>query len=85
MERIEKAAIWHRGRVYSVPRPGRHHDVIRVMHEQYGLGPECTFHQGFTTDAGRFVDREDAAKIAASAGQLGKRTRPPELYSEDVW
>jgi hypothetical protein len=92
LERIERAAIWHRGRVYSVARPGRHHDVIRSMADA-GFGPEAMSHQGFVTDAGRFVDRREAMQIAVAADQLipleqdgvpMKRTSPV-LYSEDVW
>lgn len=47
-------------------------------------------HQGFVTDAGRFVDRKQGMKIAVAADQLlplpgdAKRSHP-ELFSEDVW
>ncbi len=33
-ETIETAAILHRGRVWTVPRPGRHHDVIRRIRDE---------------------------------------------------
>jgi hypothetical protein len=61
------------------------------------LGDECGFHadadQGFMTTGGRFVDRQEAAKIATAAGQLivaelkrrGSPIPPHTLYSEDVW
>lgn len=39
-------------------------------------------HQGFVTSSGRFVDREEAAKIAVFAGQvIGIEI----LFSEDLW
>jgi hypothetical protein len=90
-ETVDRAAIWHRGRTYSVARPGRHHDVIRAM-DSAGIDP-AQGHQGFITNAGRFVDRKQAMQIAIAAGQLlplvqdgvpMERTSP-ELFSEDVW
>lgn len=84
-ERIERAAIWHRGLVHSVARPGRHHDVIRTMAEKHGLGPEAQRHQGFYTSHERFVDRKEGAKIAIAAGQIEALKWPPDLYSEDLW
>lgn len=86
MEKIERAAIWHKGLVYSVRRPGRHDDVIRVMAKRPNHKAADTRHQGFTTDAGRFVDRKEALVIARIANQvIEKHGNPLELYSEDVW
>lgn len=84
-ERIERAAIWHRGICYSVPQPGRHHDVIRMMSETHGLGVEAQRHQGFRTSCERFVDRKEGARIAIAAGQVPALRWPPDLYSEDLW
>ena len=85
METIEAAAISHDGIVYSVPRPGRHHNVCHVMMAQ-GLPPETMRLQGFVTSTGRFVDRREAAIIARDAGQLLRKTNPTDLlFSEDVW
>lgn len=88
-ERIERAALWHRGIVHSVPAPGRHHDVIMKMLTKYGLGPEAQQHQGFVTSDGRYVDRKEGWRIAAAAGQLLPRAptdgQGGTLYSEDVW
>ena len=50
-ETIVAAAIQHEGKVYSVPRPGRHHDVIREM-ARNGLGPTTMRDQGFLTSSG---------------------------------
>lgn len=80
------AAIWHQGVVYSVPRPGRHHDVVRMMNEKHGLGPGALRHQGFVTSAGRFVDRKEANLIARAADQIKVKTAPDHiLFSEDLW
>lgn len=37
------------------------------------------------TSAGRFVEREEAARIASMAGQVSKLSAPPNLFSEDLW
>lgn len=90
-ETIEKAAIHYKGTVYSLPRPGRHCDVIRHIWECLGdkPGEEREIHcetQGFLTSTGRFVRREPAMRIAKRAGQLtvGK-FQPNTLFSEDLW
>lgn len=93
-ETIETAAILFDGVVYTVPRPGRHHDVMRHMWTQWGDKPgEERFirgeTQGFVTSTGRFVGRSKALRIVKAAGQpqidhpalnVGGR-----LYSEDLW
>lgn len=86
VETILRAAIWHKGLVYHVPAPGRHHHVILLMAEK-GLGPEAQRHQGFYTSAGRFVDRREGLKIAEAADQIIRRTgaADDQLYSEDLW
>jgi len=76
------------GRVFSLPQPARHHNVIWHMVDEYGyrgheVGPD---YQGFVTSAGRYVDREEAWRIAKAAGQI-KRVTGSEgaLFSEDMW
>lgn len=39
--------------------------------------------QGFMTDNGRYVSREEAARIAYEAGQIDKKIE--YLFSEDLW
>lgn len=84
--RVEAAAILdHDGTVYSVPRPGRHHDVIRLM-AGIGCPTPITGAQGFLLSNGKFCGRIPAKFLAKEAGQLlaGASTRK-ELFSEDVW
>lgn len=82
---IDRAAIKHAGMVHCVPRPGRHHDVIREMAKR-GFGPECMHNQGFVTDKGHFVDRIEGLEIAKSADQIVTKTYPDwMLFSEDMW
>lgn len=87
-ERIERAAIRTAdGTVYSVRRPLRHHHVIHVMGRARWLEHEATLEQGFVTDRGRFVGREEALAIATAAGQIQSRCGGDDirLYSENLW
>lgn len=82
---IEMAAIRdHDGTVYTVPRPGRHHHVIRLMADK-GIATPITGEQGFVTSEGKFVRRTIAGQIAIKAGQIEVLKCPPQLYSEDLW
>lgn len=72
--------------ILSVPRPGRHHHVAWWLGEHAGYVDERD--QGFLTNSGRFVDREEGCRIARAAGQLDGRTKTggeDTLFSEDVW
>lgn len=80
---IIAAAIKLDGKIFSVPKPGRHHDIIHKM-VQDGVKPHAGI-QGFVTQSGKFVDRQTGAKIAISNGQVSKLLSPPELFSEDLW
>ena len=92
-ETIERAAIKIDDTVHSVPKPGRHHDVIRVVYD--ATGKTVFGEQGFVTSTGRFVNRRVARKIAENAKQLiaGRRDNDgipyvatdDRLFSEDVW
>lgn len=84
-ETIERAAIRHQDVIHSLPRPARHHDIIGAM-SAAGLTAEATRDQGFLTSVGRYVGREEACRIAASAGQIRSKTGPADrLFSEDLW
>jgi len=87
---VDRAAILFDGVIYSVPRPGRHHDVIRFMAEKFG--PDWYLHddeQGFVLSDGSFADRARAWEHAVLAGQLLPRAptdaRGGRLYSEDIF
>lgn len=89
---VDRAAIRCMGLVFSVPRPGRHGDVIRLMVETFGeeVHDACfTRDQGFVLSDGSFADRMTAWRLAERSGQLLARA-PTDgcggvLYSEDVW
>ncbi len=69
--------------VHSLPRPARHHDVIKWMSDREIPRGE----QGFVDDKGHFVDREKAFVIAQKAEQIidVDNTRGETLFSEDLW
>jgi hypothetical protein len=77
--KTEEAVVW------TVTAPGRHNDVIHKYVETTGIRPipHARSTQGFLTSDGRFVTRQEAAKIAALAGQTADRFEA--LYSEDLW
>lgn len=84
---IEKAAIIAPdGKIITVERPGRHHNVIWRMVRELGYTPPIIGEQGFVTETGEFLNRIDAKAEAIRCNQIlegeGKHF---ELYSEDVW
>ena len=81
----------HQPRVHHY---GRHPEARRnhlrgyrhatIIHEIGGSKPPDV--QGFITSQNRFVEREEALKIARAARQMaGKRSHPTDLFSEDIW
>lgn len=86
--RIVRAAIRDNlGGVWSVPIPGRHHDVIREMREAGYKGPVSgRDQQGFLLNDGRFIRRKAAYRIAKRAGQLlQEEPIGADVTSEDLW
>lgn len=75
------------GKVWSLPRPNRHHDVIRHMRESGYDGPvNGVDQQGFILSSGQFCRRKAALRVAEKAGQIkGSRTIANVLTSEDLW
>jgi len=79
-------AIVYAGKLYTLPKPNRHHDVIRAM--SGGVkGPDK---QGFIDQNGRFLNRKEAMIHAEETGQLKRKPgkefyKGEELYSEDLW
>lgn len=73
--------------VCSVPRPGRHHNVI---HACAGLGMKTPIigTQGFLDADGQFLNRTEAMRRVIECKQPFKPSGSPdslELFSEDVW
>jgi hypothetical protein len=99
MKIVGAACLLDDGRLFSVPAPGRHHDLIPIMCKALNvdtlIGYEPAMEQGFLLDDGRFVRRKSAARIAWEAGQVIRERLiqrgvnpdecPSHLFSEDVW
>ena len=69
----------------SAVRPARHHHILDTTSR---LSAAITFdgEQGFLTNEGQFLNREDAFALAKSNGQLLPGTLGGrELFSEDLW
>ncbi len=81
-EKIAYAAILQNGKIFT---GFRHHLIVRDIVKELKIKP-VTGEQGFTTDSGRFVNREEAAIIALREGQIKeKKYNPIDLFSEEVW
>lgn len=88
-----RAAMWRGRRSYpdyltiTAPPPARHGTILAPLSEH--IGKSLPSHdQGFITSTGRYVDREEALKIALASGQSmidhpSRHTRL--LFSEDLW
>lgn len=70
----------------------RHADIIKTIVNLLGKrtcthGDDCAgeSEQGFYTNLGRFVGREEAMLIAREAGQVISNSTFDELYSEDLY
>jgi hypothetical protein len=84
-ETIVASAVVLDGDVWQLPKPARHHHVLWAL-DQVLPGRAIEAHdQGFVTNTGRYVDREEAARIAVRAKQVARLHAPPNLYSEDLW
>lgn len=77
---IVEVAIKHEDTVYAMGPPMRHHDIIRMLVEDFGheapISSSKGYVQGFLDADGNFLTREQAA---AKLGRTGK------LFSEDLW
>jgi len=83
---IVSAACQLNGLTFSVPAPGRHHDVLEAMHV-CGIGELGYADQGFLDHRGIYVGRKHAMIIAYRWGQLdeGEFEDGGELFSEHLW
>lgn len=83
---ITHVAIIFNDKMWSLPRPNRHHHVIHQIH----LDTDATDiygDQGFLDHDGNFLDRPTALTHAISCNQLltNRPIHDDWLYSENVW
>ena len=87
LETITGVGIIVDGKLYSLPKPNRHHHLFNIAFQDKGsdttIVPES---QGFITSLGRYVSREEALTLAKRANQLFDRhLHATQLFSESVW
>lgn len=99
MEKILCAAIWYDDGKFYEAQPvnikqgyvmcgRRHHNIILLRFSLTGEETYTRKGQGFLTDKDRFVNREEAYRIAKDAGQLllgDYQKEPYMLTSEDLY
>jgi hypothetical protein len=74
--------------IISAPPPARHHNLLFAYYELKGKPLGNSKNQGFLTSEGKFVDRQEAMRIALASNQ--KLIDHPSriegvLFSEDLW
>ena len=95
---ITHVAVRFKGCVWSLPRPYRHHHVLRTiwwLAQEFGewTGEKVEKidanreDQGFLDAEGHYLNRKQAFVSAELNGQFRPNhpTCPGELYSEDIW
>lgn len=85
--KVEMSAILdYDGKVVSLPRPNRHHNIIHYMAKELGHPCPISGKQGFVLTDGTFVDRKTAKLHAIENKQLIKgHSKLDILFSECVW
>lgn len=87
-QRITHVAVRYAGKVWSLPAPNRHHNVLRMIVAETGDGIRGPDEQGFLDESGRFLRRAQAYLVACRTGQINRRPggyQGTDLYSEDLW
>jgi len=88
---ITHVAIKTDDKIWSLPKPNRHHNVLRMINNLFVDRNYETEVQGFLDSNGRFLNRKDAFILAESNGQLDRSNHGDncyngnELFSEDLW
>ena len=85
--RITHVAVKTDEKLWMLPPPNRHHNVLHLIY-RYGVKRNYeTEEQGFADNTGKFLSREDAFVLAKTNGQLKRGTtgyQGDELFSEDL-
>jgi hypothetical protein len=86
---LTHVAVRHKGVVWSLPAPFRHHHIFSIMHY---LGIEGPFDghmredQGFLDSSGRYLNRRQALPSAHLHNQIKNgKIIGGVLTSEDLW
>lgn len=89
MNIITHVAIKFNQCIYSLPKPNRHHNVIKLIVDTTNVQTVNSHgeDQGFLDSSGKFLTRKEALELAKNNGQL-RDDRPiwnDELFSENLW
>lgn len=88
MNPITHVAIRFRGKIYSLPRPNRHHDVLFLIAKETGA-QYIDAHledQGFLDDEGTYLNRKQGLERAMVNHQIKDESKVRGLlFSEDLW
>lgn len=86
---ITHVAVRFNDRVFSLPKPNRHHHVLWKIIAETGVTSVDVRDddQGFLDETGQYLDRRKALARARSTGQVKdeREIRMGMLFSEDVW
>ena len=82
---IVAVAIVYNNIVHQLPKPNRHHHVIRAI-----AGIAGPHQEGFVDSEGNYLSRSQAYTLAIANGQFNRKMFPncyngTDLYSEDLW
>jgi hypothetical protein len=73
------------GKIWTLPPPARHHDIVHEMCKARAKGYLDLDNQGFILENGQWVSRKAAAYLVMHNGQCNSLHNPGCLYSEDLW
>jgi hypothetical protein len=84
---ITHVAVRFQEKVYSLPEPNRHHDVIILIAKETGVSyvDSKGEDQGFLDSSGRYLNRKQALLNARLHNQIKGTIIHNELYSENLW
>ena len=85
---VVAVAIHSNGMIFTMKPPNRHGDVIRMMHESFGIDTikhGIPSNQGFLLSDGSYSTREAAGVVAIQSQQINSLTHGNQLFSEDLW
>ena len=83
---ITHVAIKIKGNVYSLPKPNRHHHIIKVLIESLNFEAPIKGEHGFLIDGLTFINNKDAIKyVLEESKQCEKLISPIVVTSEDLW
>ncbi len=90
--KITHVAIRYKGKIYSLPAPNRHHNVLSLIREETGepfIDVDSEDDEGFLDEDGNYLRRKPALASAIVNDQLKNKDKlcggHIGLFSEDVW